>query len=423
MESPASQYGIQEQEPQSSGRPPTKMVRALISLLIIAVGAVGASYLVRSGPKPNRRPPVKVDPLVSVLTATPAPRSVLIQAMGTVIPARELTLKSRVTGQVVSTHPEFTEGGLLRRGDTALQIDDRDYKLLLAQKQSAVVDARYALKLELGRQDVAKREWDLLKGDNPAQQGDADLALRKPHLEKAQSDLVAAEAELAQARLQLERTRIYAPFNAIIRDIQVEKGSQIAPQENLATLVDTDQYWVKVSIPVDHLQWIDIPRNHQKAGAQARIEYQAGAVRKGRVIKLLSDLEDEGRMARLLITVLDPLGLTNSGNAHPPMLIGEYVRVQIQGRQIPAAYSIPRSALRGNNRIWIVDKQGKLEIRRIEALWRDNQTVLLQNGLQPGERIVVSDLATPISGMTVRVKGEDAPVQPAMETSPAAKQG
>ena len=424
MDKPPLQESFQDPDPLGPAPPPAKTVRALLSLLIIALGAMGAIYLVRSAPKAARRPPVKLNPLVSVMTAVPEPQTVVVHAMGTVVPARQLMLKSRVGGQIVGIHAEFTEGGLLRQGDVAVEIDDRDYKLLLAQKQSAVVDARYALKIEEGHQEVARREWELLKDDNPAQQGDADLALRKPHLEKARADLAAAEAELAQARLELERTKIYAPFNAIVRGIQVEKGSQVAAQENLATLVDTDKYWIKVSIPVDRLQWIDIPRrNHREVGSLARIDYQAGATRQGRVIKLLSDLEDEGRMARLLVAVQDPLGLHASGKTFPPMLIGEYVRVQIQGRQIGEAYRIPRGALRDNNHIWVVDEKGRFEIREVETLWRDTQTVLLQKGLTPGERVVVSDLATPVSGMTVRIEGEENMVQPAMESQPAGNQG
>ncbi|MEJ2158695.1 MAG: efflux RND transporter periplasmic adaptor subunit [Desulfobacteraceae bacterium] len=378
-------------------------VIALLCLAVISMGCIGYLMLVKSAPNARKRPPVKMVPLVKVQEIFPETQQVTIQAMGTVVPAKELTLKSRVSGEIIDIHPEFTEGGTIRKGETIIRIDDLDYQLIAAQKQSAVADADYQLKLELGRQDVAQREWKLLNGDNPAPQADSDLALRKPHLEKARSDIKAANAELEAARLQLSRTRISAPFNCIIRTTHVEKGSQVALQENLATLVGTDEYWVQVSVPVDRLKWIEIPKNRQQKGATVKIAYQGEAVRTGRVIKLLSDLESEGRMARLIVSIKDPLGLASPSEKKPAILIGEYVRVEIQGSRIESAFRIPRSALRDNTHIWLADAQGKLDIRTVRTLWRDSQTVFIKDGLKPGARLIVSDLATPVPGMEINV--------------------
>jgi multidrug efflux pump subunit AcrA (membrane-fusion protein) len=172
-----------------------------------------------------------------------------------------------------------------------------------------VTDAEYNLKLELGHQEVAKREWMLLNGGKPAKSSDVDLALRKPHLDKAKADLEAAKAELKQANLNLARTRIRAPFNAIVRTHNVEMGSQVSIQDPLAELVCTDEYWIKVSIPVDRLKWISTPRNATESGSAVRIYYRNGFERTGTVIKLFGDLETEGRMARILVSVEDPLSL------------------------------------------------------------------------------------------------------------------
>lgn len=381
----------------------TNLVIILLCLAIIGLGVLGYLALVKSSPKARKRPPVKMVPLVQIQKISPQTQQVSIQAMGTVVPAKELVLKPRVSGEIVGVHPEFTQGGILRKGEQVIRIDDLDYKLIAAQKQSAVADADYELKLEMGRQDVARREWQLLNGDNPAQQADADLALRKPHLEKARSDLKAANAELEAAKLQLARTRIVAPFNGILRATNVEKGSQVAVQENLATLVGTDEYWVQVSVPVDRLKWVDIPNNQRDQGAEASIKYQGDAVRTGRVVKLLSDLEAEGRMARLVVSVTDPLGLKSPDKKKPALLIGEYVRVEIQGSKIEDAFRIPRSALRDNTHIWLADEQDKLEIRKVRTLWRDSRSVLIKDGLKPGARLIVSDLATPVAGMAVNV--------------------
>jgi hypothetical protein len=118
---------------------------------------------------------------------------------------------------------------------------------------------------------------------------------------------------------------------------------------------------------------------------------------------LLGDLETEGRMARILVEVKDPLGLKAKGKYQLPLLIGEYVRIEIEGRELQNVYRIPRSALRDDANIWIASDDGKLEIRSVKTLWRDAQTVLLGEDLEPGSRLIVSNLAAPVNGMPVQI--------------------
>ena len=383
-----------------------RLLQGLICLLIVAGGIAGSAYLKKTAPRAGKRPPRPVAPLVDVAAVQPGSHRVVVSAMGTVTPARELVLESRVTGEVIRMHREFLDGGILKAGEEVLRIDPKDYELAVTRKESAVVEAEYKLKLELGHQDVARREWEILNGDKPANPLDRELALRQPHLRKARSDLASAQAELKQARIDLDRTRITVPFNAIVRSRTVETGSQVAANEQLAELAGTDAYWIEVSIPVDRLRWISIPRRAAEAGSPARVKYQNGHVVTGQVIRLLSDLENEGRMARVLVSVQDPLGLKAAGTSASPLILGEYVRVEIRGREVDDVYRIPRSALRDNTRIWIAGKDGILSIRQVDTLWRDDESVLLREGLLPGEQLVVSDLAAAVEGMSVRVRQE-----------------
>lgn len=391
--------------PQRSNKTSNKktlILKIVLPVAILCIGLLGSAYLKSSGPKPERKPPRKMVSLVQVMPLQKGDETVSVRAMGTVIPAREVTLKSQVSGEIVSTHPEFAPGGFLKAGEEVLRIDPTDYELDLARKKSHVADAAYRLKMELGHQEVAKREWQLLKGNKSTT--DADLALRKPHLEKARADLAAAKAELKGAELDLERTRITAPFNAVVRERHVETGSQVAAQEKLAELVGTDEYWVRVSVPVDRLRWIRIPRTAEVEGADVAIRYGVeDEERTGRVMKLLSDLETEGRMARLLVAVKDPLDLSNPASDRPPLLIGEYVQVGIQGRELTDVFRIPRSALRDGARIWIAAPDDTLSIREVETLWRDSDTVLLRDDLKTGDRLILSDIAAPVEGMPLRV--------------------
>ncbi len=394
---------LPEKQPNSA-RSPRPIIRIVLSLVILAVGIATASYLKNSAPRTKKQPPVKLSPTVQIQKVKPSSFQIIVTAMGTVIPAREVVLKSRVSGEIVEIHPEFTEGGFLKKDMKILQIDPQDYELALARKRSTVTDAEYALKLELGHQTVAKREWELLNQGKPAQDMEKELALRQPHLNKVRADLSAAEAELKAAMLDLERTRITVPFNTMVRSKSVDRGSQVTPQEPLAELVGTDAYRIQASLPVDRLEWIDVPVQTGDPGSKARIIYGQGHECSGTVIRLMGDLATEGRMARILVEVADPLGLKASNKDRAPLLIGEYVRVKILGRKLDNVFQIPRTAFKDNSSIWIAGENQTLEIRKVRPVWRDADVVLLQDGLKPGEQLIVSDLPAPVQGMSVRVE-------------------
>ncbi len=385
----------------------------LVCVMIIAAGIAGASYITRTAPRAQKRPPERTLALVKTQVLSPDSHQVAVTAMGTVIPAKEITLKTRVPGQIHAVHPEFVEGGYIRAGDKVLKIDPTDYELAIARQKSAVVNAEYALKVEMGYQDVAQREWSLLNPGKEATAQEAELALRKPHLAKARSDLAAAHADLEQAQLNLSRTDIVAPFNAIVRSTQVDVGSQVTTQDALAQLVGTDEYWIQVSLPMERLAWIRIPRNNKEQGAPVTVIYR-GYRRQGTVARLLSDLETEGRMARILVSVNDPMGLTSKPRDDaPPLLIGEYVSVEILGQRLENVYRIPRSALRDNSTIWVLADNDTLQIIPVETIWRDADYVLMKNGVHSGMRLIVSDLATPVDGMALRDSDAESPKKPA----------
>ena len=400
-----------QEKPEESGKGKVKKEKIFkvyfpIPFIIIAIGVVAAYFLFTTSPQPNKITPQKAVPQVRIEEIHLQKQMVTVTAMGTVIPARKLELKSKVSGEIVEIHPEFVDGGFIRKGEVLLQIDPADYELMVAQKKSKVVEARYALKLEMGHQEVAKREWELLNGGQKASDLDLELALRKPHLDKARADVAAAAAELKQARLDLNRTKISAPFNGIVLSKNVEKGTQVGVQESLAELVGTDEYWIQVSIPVDRLGWFDIPRRVKEKGAPVVIRSDSNSEIYGQVIKLLGDLEEEGRMARILVSVVDPLGLKKGGGDQKPLLIGQYVRVQIAGKELEKAARIPRSALRGGKLVWLVGEDGKLLTREVEVAWREEETLLIREGLKNGDRLVVTEMAAPEEGMLVQVISE-----------------
>jgi RND family efflux transporter MFP subunit len=372
-----------------------KPTAAIVSFSLIAGAIVVAIVLVSTRPRAEKVPPPKRTELVKIQPLQQTDETVVLRLTGTVTPAKHVMLRSRVSGEVIGMAPGFIDGGLLTEGEAMLTIDPVDYELALAQSESALEKARFDYKIELGRQDVAKREWELLKPEGEVSELETELALRTPHLTASKAALQAAEANLAKARLDLQRTRINAPFNAVVLHRNTNLGAQAAPQDILAELADIDAYWVTASVPVDRIRWITIP------GSTARIYSGNDSIREGTVIKLLGDLEEKGRMARVLIEVKDPLALRPENLGKNPLLLGEYVRADISGSVLPQVYSIPRNALRENSQIWLVTSTNTLAVRPVDVLWRDADRVIVADGLSAGEQLIVSDITAPVPGMDV----------------------
>ncbi|MFH1737990.1 MAG: efflux RND transporter periplasmic adaptor subunit, partial [bacterium] len=114
-----------------------------------------------------------------------------------------------------------------------------------------------------------------------------------------------------------------------------------------------------------------------------------------------------GRMARLLIAIKDPLGpRSENGASEFPLLIEDYVRVEIEGGILGGIFVIPRSALREGDRVWIMDENDRLLVRKVQIPWREEGTVWVSEGIRESERIVTSSITTPLPGMVLRVSTE-----------------
>lgn len=407
---PPEEAGAPSRQPADTRDVTRSLLIALVAIVILGAGVAGAVYLYQTKPKSKQRPPRRSGDIVRVLQVHRSSQPITVQAMGTVLPARQTVLQPRISGEVVEVSPELIPGGRFAQGSAVLQIDPEDYELIVKQRRGELARADHDLKLEMGRQAIAKREFELLGNGGSDAEEDEELVLRKPQLALARAALTAAEASLTKAGLDLKRTNIVAPFNAIVLDKRVDLGAQVTPQVPLATLVGTDEYWVQVSIPVDQLQWIRIPRAEGETGAAVTIlneaAWPAGASRSGRVTRLVSDIEAEGRMARLLVTVKDPLGLNVPDGKMPALLIGMYVRVELAGRTLENVISLPRSVLRDGREVWIMGPDDTLQIREVDVVWRGRDTVLIRGGLEDGDRVIASGLAAPVQGMPLQIEGQ-----------------
>ena len=122
---------------------------------------------------------------------------------------------------------------------------------------------------------------------------------------------------------------------------------------------------------------------------------------------MAATVETQGRMVELLIEVADPLALAEQSAGQPKLLLGSYVRVEIAGATLPRAAMIERDLIRDGDQVWIMDDQGNLDIRPVEIAFRARDHVLVIAGVDTGEKLVTSNLPSPVQGMALRIMGEE----------------
>lgn len=390
--------------PSKRGLPLRILLVWILPAVIVAGSLWYAKYQYDTRPTAQRQKPPQQARLVTVETAEQVDYQTAVSVMGKVIPARQITLSSEVPGRVVFVSPLVVPGGAVQQGQVLVRIDSRDYETVVKQRQSEVAKAELNLKLEQGNQLVAQQEYKML--NDIVQDEDRELVLRQPHLEEARAMLDAAQAALDKAKLDVERCTIKAPFNAVIQDKSVDVGAQVTTASSLMRLMGTDEYWVTVKVPVNELQWMTIPDSPQQQGSSAKIfdaAWDSDAGRQGSVLRLLGQLEEQGRLAQVLVSVKDPLSLESQSAGLPPVLVDSYVRVDIAGDKLEKVFGIKRDYLHDGDYVWVMNDADQMEIRPVDVVFRDKQMVYLGGGLQVGDRIVTTDISAPVDGMLLRL--------------------
>ncbi len=410
-------------------------IRVLLSIIISAavlVAGIGIyTYLVENPNEAPRRTPEKTARLVETIVAEVGDYPAMITAMGETIPATEIEIKPQLSGRVIWVSPAYVPGGHFEIGEEIMRIDPSDFELALAQRESEVLQAesqviaaradlttaQQELSIEQGSQNVAKREFELLGEEIPEQ--DRSLVLREPQLQAAQAAVESAQAAIAsanaalaaaknrqdQANLDLERTSILAPFNAVIMEKSADMGDVVSASTTLASLLGTDRVWVELAIPLSDLRWIQARDGTQSSqGSRVEIRDQSSwgddVHRDARVIQILPQITTESRMARVLAEIEDPFSFNNQHL--PKLLVGSYVQASVIGPTIDQVIRLPRSVVRDGDVVRIMNGSDELEICKVTVAFKEPDSVLVSEGILEGDRIVTTNLSTAVEGLPLR---------------------
>ena len=397
-----------------------RRLKIICTFAVTIAGIAFAAVLVKTGKKPESKIARPKLPSVEVQIAEVTRHTYRIQSQGTALPRTSIRLVSEVSGKVVSVAGSFDTGQLVAKDEVLLKIDTRDYELALTQAEAQVAQAELQLQMEVKEADVVRREWQLLNQGAPT-----GLQAREPQLANARAALQAARASEERAKRNLARCEIRAPFAGMVARANIRPGQFAALATPLGELFATDIAEVRLPLISSDLSFIDLPRTGVKVALEqapeVSLSIQTGDRRSewlGHIMRSEETLDPVNRMVYVVAQVTDPYGLASGTPS--PLRNGTFVRASIKGRTQENVIVLPRQALRGKNRVWIVSEKSTLQewlgyrdphkrliFRSVDVSFADAKQVIITGGIQPGEQVITSLLAGAIHGMEVKVREVD----------------
>tara|TARA_R100001440_G_scaffold4880_1_gene10758 strand:+ start:1037 stop:2263 length:1227 start_codon:yes stop_codon:yes gene_type:complete len=391
--------------------------RAFIPPLII-VGAIVLSVLASmTAEPPKQRDQTKPAAMVEVLEVSPRDMTFIVDSQGTVRPKHSTMLVAEVTGQIVDVADNYNAGGFFKEGDMLIQVDPSDYEVAVQQARAALLQAQSELEQEKARARVAEEEWAAFEdGKAP------ELGLRKPQLASAIAAVESAEANLAKAERDLERTTIKAPFDSVLRSKEANLGQFVSTGSQIALVFDTRT--AEVRLPLSDLDMTYI-LDPAVAEEKPRVQLESlvsgqSATWQGRLVRTEGVLDENSRVIYGVVQIPDPYNL--EGETHQvPLRYGRFVQAQVEGRYAQGLMEVPTYALNPDSSVWIVPESRELEKRDVEVVRTQGNKSLISSGLESGDKVVLTQLKNTLPGMKVRLPGDPLPEQ--METAAKSDNG
>ncbi len=386
----------------------------IAALVIVATSVALAMFLISLAPEPESRELPPQIPFVLTGTATASPGAIPVFGSGTVRPAREVNIAPQVGGKVESVNPAFLSGGRVEAGQTLFEIEQEDYRYRVEVAMADVAARQVALLEAREQAEIAAAEYESF---SRRQTGDAlaepsPLTLRQPQLQAAEAALARDEARLAEARLALSRTVITAPFAGYVRAESVDAGQIVSPGQVVGSLFAADAAEILVALPdsdaalIPGLWELRAGDDSQQVAARVIAEYgEQNFAWSGYVDRAEASVDSQTRTVDVVIRVPDPFvaGSPVNGPAaggNPPLLVGEYVDVEIEGIVMANIFRIPRAALQAGNEVWVVNG-GAVGIVPVRIFQRADDEAYVTGSLEAGQPVITGGLQFAVEGMRV----------------------
>ena len=425
-----------------SGKRVPIVSRIVVSVVVLGVSiGIFRTLVALKPPVPKAdRPPAAMT--VRVITATPVRTPRMWIGYGTAVAKSSADIAAEIAGKVVERGPKIEVGEWIDAGDTVVAVDSREY----ADRATRSRELAAALEAELEGEDVeleayqetmrliersvelTRRELERIRGAveagsanqfelEPLEDRLARILRERENTQKelrliptrkvrfrARIDSERATQRLAE--LDVQRCSVRSPISGMIQAVDVEIGERLSVGTRVARVVDLSVIEVPLRVPVSSASWI-------RVGAAATVELGGprGATRQGVVSRIAPEADPATRTIAVYVEVDQSESLASAGGAGSILLPGQFVLGRIESTETIERIAIPRSAVTGD-RVFVVDDEGVVRTRVVaidfaaegrhpEVHPDETQWYVLVGGLEPGERIAVTNIAELRAGMRI----------------------
>jgi len=417
----------------------------------IVIGVAVVVWLTRHAREPQRRPEQEVARVLRVIEAPAVDVVPRVLGYGTAKPARVWRAVAEVGGRVVKVHPELKAGAFIKEDEIVLEIDPREYELVVSQLEAEIgqneanlaeletqqENDRASLEIEQASLQLAQTDLDRVRGlianneATPSEVRDEEriylvqkqkvqalqnaLNLVPRKRSQLQATIAVTAARLQQARLNLHKTVIKAPFHCRLAEVQIEEGQFLKASETLFEADGTEAAEVDAQISLDRARGLLPPELQHELGTipsmaevrklfdiQATVRMHMGdfvATWPARFVRIREQIDPVTRTLGVVVAVDKPYERAIPGQK-PPLVKGTYCEVELRGKSLPGRIVIPRVALH-EDAVYVVDGANRLERRDVIVLFAQSDFLCIGGGLDAGMRVVVSDPTPAIEGMLV----------------------
>lgn len=436
------------------------MWRKLLIVPPIVLGVLAIWWFVSQRQPPQIAAPREEIRNVRIIEAQPIDLVPTVSGFGTVQPAKTWQAVVQAAGEVEYMHPGLKRGAIMPAGTEIIRISPRDYELAIAQAQANISRTDAQIKefdlsqentkasLDIERQSLEIRERELDRRKKLVASGATsmtildqetrDTLLQRKKVQDLENTLKLIpsqraalveqrkvnQIELDQAKLNLARTRIVLPFDARIGDESVEIAQYVQVGSTLVTADGIKTAEIEAQVPLAQFSALarvaagdDAPIGLtpetignvvERLGFSATIHLSAGqteVVWPATFSRVSDTIDLKTRSIGIIVTSEDSWKSAIPGQ-RPPLSKGMFVEVKIHANEQTDQIVVPRAALRGTN-LYLADKDNRLIIRPVETGLKQGSHVVINSGVETGDRIVVSDLLPAIEGMLLRVTRDE----------------
>ncbi len=396
----------------------------------------------------DRQPPVQAERgepsrAVRVIEAPLLELAPTAEGYGPARPARVWTAVAQVAGRVVEIHPKLRDGEILPRDTLLARIDPVDYELAQAQNQAGLAElevqennasASLAIEernLDLARKDLERKRKLVRQGTTSQSMADeaerAMLATRasaqnlRNNLALIPTQRRVLETKIAKSQRDLDRTAIRAPFNLRVANLQVEADQFVSVGQSLFQGDAVERVEIQAQVAMSSLRRLFLGQPDMKVdiahlteqlprlvGLDPLVRLDLGnhvAEWRAEFVRFSDDVDAETRTMGVVVAVDRPFDKIKPGY-RPPLSKGMFVQVVLRGKSPAPRLVVPRSAVR-DGAVYLADADNRLRRRPVRVLFNQGDYSVIDKGLEPGERVLVSDLVPAVEGMLLDARVDE----------------